>query len=547
MRCKYLLAALMLGLSTACLAAPIPWNGRIVTVKAQEQSLADFLQSFLAGQGFILSVSDQVKGTVSGNFTGRPKTIFAKIVRTYSLLPYYDGAVLHIYTAAEAQTKTFGVSPQLIGRVVSTLDRLNVLDDKHTFRALADEGVLMVSGSRRFIDDVENILGAAQINASSGPATFKLFKLKYAWADDMTLNQGGQEVKVPGVASTLRNLMLSGRRGQLEKPAKTTVDKLRGQGMKPGETRIPQQPKEPRQEQAGDDPYAPQQLALHSETAFVEAEKRMNAVIVRDTRERMPLYEQLIKELDVETPLVEIQATIVDVSRDKMQELGLNWRYKNGRHEALLGKGNASDLNLANDGQSVVPQGKGLLLSTILGDKGSFIARVEALEEDGSARVVSRPQVLTLSNQEALLANNQNFYVRVAGAYEVDLFNVSAGTALKVVPHVIRDGDRSRIRLLVNIEDGKITGDQQIDQIPVVEKSTLATQALIWEGESLLVGGLTREKTGQSTSKVPWLGDIPLLGYLFKRSGSSESQMERMFMITPRLVPANRIAATQPN
>lgn len=542
MRCKQWLAAFLLAMSTFCAAAPVPWSNRIITVKAQEQPLADFLQSFLGGQGLILSISDQVKGTVSGSFNGRPKTIFDKMVRSYSLLPYYDGAVLHIYSAGEAQSRTYGVNPQLIGRVVQTLGRLDVLDEKHTFRALADEGVLKVSGSRRFIEDVDHILAAAQINASSGPATFRMYKLKYAWAGDVTLNQGGREVTVPGVATTLRNLMLSGRRGQIEKPAKATVDKLRGQGLKPGETRQPNEAKEPRNE-APDDPFAPAALPLSSDGAFVEADRRMNAVIVRDTRDRLPMYEQLIKELDVETPLVEIQATIVDVSRDKLQELGINWRYKNGRHEALLGDGNAGDLLLNNNVPSVIPQGKGLLLSTILGDKGSFIARVEALEEDGEARVVSRPQVLTLSNEEALLANNQNFYVRVAGAYEVDLFNVSAGTAMKVVPHVIRDGDKARIRLLVNIEDGKITGEPQIDQIPVVERSSLSTQAVIWEGESLLVGGLTRERSGQSSSKVPWLGDIPLLGRLFKRSGSSESHMERMFMITPRLVPANRIAA----
>ena len=137
---------------------------------------------------------------------------------------------------------------------------------------------------------------------------------------------------------------------------------------------------------------------------------------MRQHRERNPIYEKLDQGLDVETTLVEIQATIVDVSRDKMQELGINWRYKNGNQEALLGKGNVSDLALSNGVQSVIPQGKGLLLSTILGDNGNFIARVHALEEDGSARIVSQPQVLTLSDQEALLSNSQNFYVRGACA-----------------------------------------------------------------------------------------------------------------------------------
>ena len=204
----------------------------------------------------------------------------------------------------------------------------------------------------------------------------------------------------------------------------------------------------------------------------------MNAVIVRDTRERMPLpYEQLIKELDVETPLVENQATIVDVSRDKMQELGLNWRYKNGRQEALLGQRQCQRPESGQRRPGVVPAGQGLLLSTILGDKGNFIARVEALEEDGSARVVSRPQVLTLSNQEALLANNQISTCAWPAPMKSICSTYPAGTALKVVPHVIRDGDRSRIRLLVNIEDGKNHRRPANRPNTGSGKSTLATQA----------------------------------------------------------------------
>ena len=70
---------------------------------------------------------------------------------------------------------------------------------------------------------------------------------------------------------------------------------------------------------------------------------------------------------------------------------------------------------------------------------------------------------------------------------------------------------------------------------------------LVPEGESLLIGGLTRNANSKSGVKVPWLGDLPLIGYLFKSTASSTSQKERMFMITPRLVPANHLTAGQPN
>jgi type III secretion protein C len=135
---------------------------------------------------------------------------------------------------------------------------------------------------------------------------------------------------------------------------------------------------------------------------------------------------------------------------------------------------------------------------------------------------------------EAVFDNTSTFFVRVAGREQVDLFNVSAGTTLRVTPHVFRDHEQTRIKLLVNVEDGNITG-RQVDQIPVVERSTVNTQALIAEGESLLIGGMVRETNASGEDKVPLLGDVPVVGNLFKTKTSSNTRVERMFLITPRL------------
>lgn len=132
---------------------------------------------------------------------------------------------------------------------------------------------------------------------------------------------------------------------------------------------------------------------------------------------------------------------------------------------------------------------------------------------------MSSPQVVTLSNVEALFDNSQTFFVRVAGRNEVDLFNVSAGTQLRVTPHVFRDAAQTRIKLLVNVEDGNIS-NRQVDQIPVVERSTVNTQALIAEGESLLIGGMIREITN-GVDKVPGLGHVPVLGAAFRNKTSA--------------------------
>jgi type III secretion protein C len=179
----------------------------------------------------------------------------------------------------------------------------------------------------------------------------------------------------------------------------------------------------------------------------------------------------------------------------------------------------------------------------VLGSIGQFIGRIRALQAEGAARVVSSPQVVTLSNVEALFDNSSTFYVRVAGREEVDLFNVSAGTTLRVTPHVFRDNEQTRIKLLVNVEDGALT-ERQVDRIPVVERSTINTQALITEGESLLIGGMVRDSISTNVDKVPGLGDVPVVGNLFKTKSSQSARVERMFLITPRLAasrpaPAN--------
>src|SRR5262249_14282107 len=155
---------------------------------------------------------------------------------------------------------------------------------------------------------------------------------------------------------------------------------------------------------------------------------------VRDAPERLPRYEQLIAALDVEPQSLEIEATIIDVNTDRARELGINWRWNNdGRDVSFSG--------------SVATTGAGGVASAVLGSLNQFFARVRALQSEGAARVVSSPQVVTLSNVEAIFDDTQTFFVRVAGREQVDLFPVSAGTLLRVMPHVFRDKNDTRIKL----------------------------------------------------------------------------------------------------
>ncbi len=286
----------------------------------------------------------------------------------------------------------------------------------------------------------------------------------------------------------------------------------------------------------------------------IEANPYLNAIIVRDVPERMAAYDSLIRALDVEPQVVEVEATIIDINVDRLQRLGINWRFGSGGFGFLFGDGTANDLRLnpvpgssrRDNTTNIVPQNstsivdtnsQGGTLSTIIGSDREFLGRIQALETKGVARVVTRPQVMTLSNVEAVFDRTRTFYVRVGGIAQVDLFNVTAGTILRVNPHVFRDHDQTRIRMLVNIEDGAISPTSMVENIPVVERSSVATQAMVTNGESLLLGGMTVDADYENLYKVPLLGDIPLLGNLFKVRQKNKQRIERLFLITPRLVP----------
>jgi type III secretion protein C len=544
-------------------AADIPFGQRTVTLSVREQSIGAFLGDFFGQVDIPVVISANVKGAVNGNFSGPAETEFRKILRSFGLVSYYDGAVVHIYTANEITSRTFNLPSAATSKVLRDAQELKLTDTRNSLRTTKD-GALVAIGTKRFVDQIEE-LGRVQQSGSGGPLAFKTFYLRYAWAHDVTLNYSGRQVVLPGVASILRSLMTAPQRGQnylstQEQLLRPSQPKLTGQGLARigtqqgtlGANDVDLRQGDPlvaaynNYTQAG----GQQQNMVNPNLTVIgdgqririEADQRVNAVIVRDSPDRMAQYEELITSLDLEPQSIEIEATIIDINTEKLRDYGVNWRWNNARNSILFGRGDSSDLNLRPN-VDITPQGRGSFLNLVLGNASQFVARINALQQQGIARVVSSPQVMTLSNVEAVFDNNKTFYVRVEGREVVDLFNVSAGTSLRVMPHVFKDKDQVRIKLLVAIDDGTLS-NAQVDRIPIVERSSINTQALIFEGESLLLGGMVRENKSNQVSKIPLLGDIPFLGNFFKNTIEIADRTERLFLISPRLPPA-RIARTE--
>jgi type III secretion protein C len=547
-------ALLFLFLATASMAAPINWPSGTYSHFSQGESLAGMLRNFCASQGINVIISEKVTGTQSGRFINVPPGILLnQIAIAYGLIWYYDGTSLYIYRSDESASKMIDLDGVPIERFRSILDRLGITDDRFPIKNLEGENIIYVSGPARYIELItetaEVLLASAQKEVLSRQVdeVVRVFPLKYAWAQDLTFNFMRETVVVPGVASILINI-LSGKpapgliAGSNRTQLPVTVEKLKGQGL------VAIGRESPPNGEAAPPANGDQNNAAETNggvQASIQADPRLNAVIVRDSVHKMPYYEETIKLLDVPVGLVQIQAAIVDIGTDSLRDLGVAWRFRSDRLDngIVVGGFEAGEETLG-DGDNVrrgagleeLSIGEGLNLATIIGDSATYLlGQIRALEEQGKARILSEPRVLTLDNVEAHLEHAQTVHVRVEGDEEVDLFDVTTGVVLRVTPHVIDGEEGAKIKLAVNVEDGGFL-DVTVDEIPVVQKTTINTQAVIKEDESLLIGGYYREVKSEVVRQVPCLGSIPLMGGLFKRNTTEKEQMQRIFLITPNLI-----------
>lgn len=557
------------------IAAEPPFPTRSVSLSPRNQDIAAFVREFYGSAGLNVVVDARVSGKINGRFSGPPAQVWATVARSFNLIAYYDGSVVTVYSGDQIESRTVSVPPGRATELAAAIADAGLADATNRVRPTG-AGTLLASGVPKFLDQVQQLAAAAPprpgrrgdpqtAQIAPGVATvpgppyiepyeLRVFYLRYARADDTKLVAGGRELTVPGVGTSLSRIMGDGSpvAGTIAasyggRTVRQSAQRLGGRGLNAAPPDQAQQPQlapyddeylglPPEGGAAAPVPYAAAREPAAQGGPRIAIDPSLNAIIVRDRPENMPAYEGLVRALDVAPQIVELEATIIDLNIDKLREIGINWRIRSEGFNALFG----GDIlrrsgNPINDTSRFGSPNEGLSLGGVIGANREFIGRLSALERRGAAKIVSRPQIVTLSNIEAVFDRTRTFYVRVAGDRQVDLFNVTAGTVLRVNPHVLIDNGVPRIRMVVGVEDGTIL-DSEVDDVPVVERASVNTQAMINEGEGLLLGGLTVNASFDGESKIPLLGDIPILGELFKSRNKTRQQTERLFLITPRII-----------
>lgn len=532
-------------------AAPVPWNNQRVELSADNEALAPFLLRLFARLRIPAVASEAVSGRVSGNFNQRAEVLFRELADSYGLTWYYDGATMHLYALAEIESRMLALEPTAAGRMNKLLADLQILDARFPLRVAATEGYLVVSGPPRYLARIEETVAFLEgsMGRNTRPQAVRSFKLKHAWAADRRVVSGGIEVINPGVASLLQAVLADGevsnvgRVDQHSLPSRATGllgQGLAGLGRQRGAEGLPGGAITERapaaraggmgELAAGVQPALPARTALERVSA-IRADPRTNAIIVRDYAERIPLYEELINALDQPLPLIEIEATVIDISSDHAQSLGVDFGLLLSNRD-----GGAQQPRVAIDSQRFDPALTPRASVVLGGDRSFLFAQLNALQQEGAATVQSKPRVLTVDNNEAVLSSTQEFFVRVPGREVADLYNVSVGLTLRVTPSLVPDPERVRFKLQVHIDDGAVSTSASVDGVPQVQRSSVSAHVLVDEGESLFLGGLLSEVNSSGLRGVPGVSKAPLLGWLFGTRTSQVRKVERMFLLTPRLV-----------
>lgn len=506
---------------------------------ARNSRLSDVLKDVASASALRIDIARGVNGSVNGEFNQPPAAVFRALTEAWGLIWYFDGQTLHVSTADDVRSRTVPFGPLSRDEVAARLRSLE-LDDPHLPLRYSKDSVRVV-GPSRFVEAVSDAIAQAREQTTPQQiyekTQIRVFPLRYAQAQDITYQSGTQKQTIPGVATLLRRLMENA--GSL--PVAAQRNPARSKGGSRGIPPLPSLPglnETPQSASANDGPDELPQSAVSPAQRNIVADARTNAVVVYDIPDMMPAYQRAIALLDRPQDLVEIAAVVMDVSSDAARELGVRWGAgggTGGRAAPWFGTDSVGPRTVQ-PGVTATVDG-GLTLTTLIGNSAHYLyQQIHALEQHGQARILSRPRVLTLNNIEATLSSRNSMYVRVAGNQDANLFNVDTGLVLKVTPTVEQSGaENGRILLSVQIEDGTFDNDEAVDGIPRVRSNSIITQAVVPDGESLLIGGYEYEHSQSGGSKVPLLGDIPFIGQLFSNETTSSGRTERLILITPQL------------
>ncbi|WP_097316201.1 type III secretion system outer membrane ring subunit SctC [Escherichia coli] len=483
---------------------------------ARNDSLNSFFEAMSTKLNKTVVVSKSAsRKKINGNFNFRdPEALLDRLASQLGVIWYSDGQTIYIYDAEEIRNSVISLQNISLSAFKSFLKEADLYDSRYPLKGDEQNGIVYISGPPIFVSIVTKtaaLIDKQNNDIEMGRLKIGVFRLHNTFVNDRTYQLRDQNIVIPGIATVIEKLLageqqnLTEVQGRMFRASGSNIasEVLSGNSSTDNEMYI---------DEARDS-------TTSSSTSISDIKvisyPDTNSLLVKGTAEQVDFIGALVRLLDVAKRHVELSLWIIDLNKNDLEQLGVAW---------------GGSTSFSNKLDIALNQ---TLVSTL--DGVHFLASVYALEKKNQARIVSKPVLMTQENVPAIFDNNRTFYTKLIGERNSSLAHVTYGTMISVLPRFSADGE---IEMSLNIEDGNeekqsVSGNED-SVLPEVGRTHISTVARVPQGKSLLIGGYTRDSRTKDVQKIPLLGDIPLIGSLFRYENQNQNNVVRVFLIQPK-------------
>ncbi|MDT4834157.1 Type IV pilus biogenesis and competence protein PilQ [compost metagenome] len=288
------------------------------------------------------------------------------------------------------------------------------------------------------------------------------------------------------------------------------------------------------------------------ERGSVTVDDRTNSIIAHQTQDRLDELRRIVAQLDVAVRQVMIEARIVEANVDYDKSLGVNWRgARVGDNNFVIGgDGGNRTVNNGNPATALgnfVDLGANAPTSSLgigfVTDNTILDLELSAMEKTGNGEVVSQPKVVTSDKETAkILKGSEIPYQESTSSGAASITFAEAVLSLEVTPQITPD---NRIIMEVRVTKDEPDFSQQVNGTPSIKKNEVNAKVLVADGETIVIGGVFSNTQTTAVDKVPFLGDLPFLGRMFKRDVVQNKKSELLIFLTPRIMNNQAVAVSR--
>lgn len=282
---------------------------------------------------------------------------------------------------------------------------------------------------------------------------------------------------------------------------------------------------------------AKQNGGIMSPRGSITSDARTNTLIVTDTEEKIPKIKEVINEIDVPNDQVLIESRIVEVQRTSSLELGFNYGVQDTTNNIVNVGLDTFKKPSATDKDAVVASTMDLAYTLAGGVK--LTMEIRALESESLANQVASPHLVVANNETAFIKQGQDVpYQQSTASGAASISFQEAVLQLQVTPQIAPDGNIIMEVLVTKNSIGPSSGKTSSgeDLPPIINKREVTTKVMTKDSQTVVIGGIYEKKQSETRNKIPILGDIPYLGYLFSYTKIADDDSELLIFITPKII-----------